>query len=92
MIKTLAEKLACLHMNLVKTWTDLMKDIVRYADEQQKKHKKVGTVKPVLSGHSKGRPKIGLQDQLSFNAGQKYCRMLQGEHSAIAFCNTFDLH
>ena len=22
-------------------------------------------------------------NQLSFNAGQKYCRMLQGEHSAI---------
>ena len=27
--------------------------------------------------------KIGLQVQLSLNAGQKYCRMLQGEHSAI---------
>ena len=27
------------------------------------------------------RPKIGFQDQLSLNAGQKYCRMLQGEHS-----------
>ena len=24
------------------------------------------------------RPKIGFQDQLSLNAGQKYCRMLQG--------------
>ena len=35
------------------------------------------TVKPVLSGHSKRRPKIGFQDQLSLNAGQKYCRMLQ---------------
>ena len=32
--------------------------------------------------HSK-RPKIGFQDQLSLNAGQKYCRMVQGEHSAI---------
>ena len=31
---------------------------------------------------SKG-PKIGFQDQLSLNAGQKYCRMHQGEHSAI---------
>ena len=31
---------------------------------------------------SKGR-KIGFQDQLWLNAGQKYCRMLQGEHSAI---------
>ena len=29
------------------------------------------------------RPKIGFQDQLSLHAGQKYCRMLQGEHSAI---------
>ena len=29
------------------------------------------------------RPQIGFQDQLSLNAGQKHCRMLQGEHSAI---------
>ena len=29
------------------------------------------------------RPEIGLQDQLSLNAGQKYCRMFQREHSAI---------
>ena len=29
------------------------------------------------------RPIIGFQDQSSLNAGQKYCRMLQGEHSAI---------
>ena len=29
------------------------------------------------------RQKIGFQDQISLNAGQKYCRML---------CNTFDLH
>ena len=41
------------------------------------------TVKPVLSSHSKRRPKIGFQTRLSLNAGQKYCRMLQGEHSAI---------
>ena len=27
--------------------------------------------------------KICLADQLLLNAGQKYCRMLQGEHSAI---------
>ena len=44
---------------------------------------KPGTVIPVLSGHSKRRPKIGFQDLLSLNAGQKYCRMLQGGHSAI---------
>ena len=29
------------------------------------------------------RPTIVLQDYLSLNAGQKYCRMLQGEHSVI---------
>ena len=28
------------------------------------------------------KSKIRFQDQLSLNAGQKYCRMLQGEHSA----------
>ena len=46
-------------------------------------------VKPVLSGHPKRRPKIGFQDQLWLNAGQKYCRILEGEHSAIlsAFIN-----
>ena len=37
------------------------------------------TVKPVLSGHSKRRPKLGFQYLLSLNAGQKYCRM----HSAV---------
>ena len=31
----------------------------------------------------KRKAKIGFQDQLSLNAGQKYCRMLQREHSAI---------
>ena len=35
------------------------------------------TLKPILSGHPKRRPKIGFQDQLSLTAGQKYCRMLQ---------------
>ena len=29
------------------------------------------------------RPKIVFQYQLSLIAGQKYCRMLHGEHSAI---------
>ena len=36
----------------------------------------------VKQPHS-NRPKIGFQDQLLLNAGQKYCRILQGEHSAI---------
>ena len=39
--------------------------------------------KPVLSNHSKRTPKIGFQFGLLFYACQKYCRMLQGEHSAI---------
>ena len=29
------------------------------------------------------RPNICFQDQVSLNAGQKYCRMLPSEHSAI---------
>ena len=29
------------------------------------------------------RLEIGFQEQLSLNAGHKYCRMLQGEHSVI---------
>ena len=33
------------------------------------------TVKPILSGHSK-KTKIGFQDRLSLNTGQKYCRIL----------------
>ena len=41
------------------------------------------TVNPVYKVHSQKIPKIGFQYQLLFNAGQKYCRMLQGEHSAI---------
>ena len=40
------------------------------------------TIKRVKRPFSK-RPKIGFQDQLLLDAGQKYCRMLQGEHSAI---------
>ena len=31
----------------------------------------------------KKNTKIGFQDRLSLNAGQKNCKMLQGEHSAI---------
>ena len=39
--------------------------------------------KPCVKRPLSKRPKIGIQDQLSLDAGQKYCRMLQGEHSAI---------
>ena len=47
------------------------------------KKKYVYTVKPAISGHSKRRPKIGFQERLSLNAGQKYCRMLQESISAV---------
>ena len=40
-------------------------------------------IKTCIKRTLSNRPKIGFQDQLSLNAGQKYCRMLQGEHSAI---------
>ena len=43
----------------------------------------VSTVKICLKQPLKKKTKIGFQDRLSLNAGQKYCRMLQGEHSAI---------
>ena len=39
--------------------------------------------KTCLKRPLKKKTKIGFQDRLSLNAGEKYCRMLQGEHSAI---------
>ena len=39
--------------------------------------------KTCLKRPLKKKTKNGFQDRLSVNAGQKYCRMLQGEHSAI---------
>ena len=39
--------------------------------------------KTCLKRPLKKKTKIGFQNGLSLNAGQKYCRMLQGEHSAI---------
>ena len=39
--------------------------------------------KTCLKWPLKKKTKIGFQDPLSLNAVQKYCRMLQWEHSAI---------
>ena len=39
--------------------------------------------KTCLKWPFKMKTKIGFQDRLSLNVGQKYCRMLQKEHSAI---------
>ncbi|KAK2178953.1 hypothetical protein NP493_522g02037 [Ridgeia piscesae] len=40
-LRCLAEKLSNLHMQLVYSWQELMKDVHRYTDEQHKKHKAV---------------------------------------------------
>ena len=55
----------------------MLESVVRRTDAAQ-----VQSYKLTLSLGS-GKLKIGFQDRLSLNAGQKYCRMLQGEHSAI---------
>ena len=39
--------------------------------------------KTCLKQPLKKKTEIDFQNRLSLNAGQKYCRMLQGEHSAI---------
>ena len=39
--------------------------------------------KTCLKRPLKKKTKFCFQDGLSLNAGQKYCRMLQGEHSAM---------
>ncbi|XP_064617201.1 F-BAR domain only protein 2-like isoform X2 [Liolophura sinensis] len=54
LLKMLTEKLSSLHMQLVHTWSDLIKDIIRYHEEQHKKHKSVkeseaGTIEAVHS-------------------------------------------
>ena len=36
-----------------------------------------------MATEKEDKKKIGFQDQLLINAGQKNCRTLQGEHSAI---------
>ena len=41
------------------------------------------TVKPAFRGYSKRTPKVIFNTNYGLNAGQKKCRMLQGEHSAI---------
>ena len=46
-------------------------------------HKKLMYSETCVKRPLSKRPEIGFQDQLSLNTGQKYCRMLQGEHSAI---------
>ena len=42
-IKSLAEKLSNLRLQLVHAWQDLIKDVLRYSEEQHKRHKAVRT-------------------------------------------------
>ena len=47
-------------------------------------HKMYSTVKPAKNGHFQKDQKLVFKTNYRFNnAGQKYCRMLQGEHSVI---------
>ncbi|RUS92107.1 hypothetical protein EGW08_000131 [Elysia chlorotica] len=41
LLKSLIEKLSTLQMQLVHTWSDLIKDMVRYNEEQHKRHKQM---------------------------------------------------
>ena len=86
------EKIIAEREEIIKSLTTQLEDKNKMMEEYQQSREPAGdtddaevscTVKPVLSSHSKGTPKMGFQYQLSLNAGQKYCRMLQEEHSAI---------
>ena len=52
--------------------------LIKLVDNQQNVYSKTCVKMPLSK-----RQKIGFQDQLLHNAGLKYCRMLQVEHSAI---------
>ena len=60
------------------------KQTIAYRENANKIGMSTGTVysKTCLRPPLKKRPKLGFQDRLSLNAGQKYCRMLPLEHSA----------
>ena len=62
---------------------EMIKDADKNGDGVIDYKGKNNTVKTCVKQPLSKRPKIGFQDQLSLNAGQKYCRMLQREHSAI---------
>ena len=49
----------------------------------KKKNEKIKYSKTCVKRPLSKRIQIGFQDQLLLNAGQEFCRMLQGEHSAI---------
>ena len=60
----------------------LLNCYIDYILEVSKEQACDNTVKPVYNGDSQKDRKL-FQNQLTLNTGQTYCRMLQGEQSAI---------
>ena len=52
-----------LKLSVARTYYNFINQLILYWYS----YRPESTVKPVLSGHSKRRPKIGFQDQLSLN-------------------------
>ena len=63
----------------------LAKDQMKHINnlDHQLPHFSLEYSKTCLKRPLKKKTKIGFQDRVSLHAGQKYCRMLQGELSAI---------
>ena len=60
------------HVHMNSTQWETLTDFVKWLGREGL-YSKTGLKRPL-----KKKTKIGFQDQLSLNAGQKYCRMLQG--------------
>ena len=77
-----------LHPDSVPDFFFFKKLILNKVSRRKQKHEKLPSMQRVKYSKTcvkrplSKRPQIGFQDQLSLNAGQEYCRMLQGEHSA----------
>lgn len=48
-LKTSAERLSALHIQMVQKVTDLVKEVSKYADELHKKHKQVSISYPLIN-------------------------------------------
>ena len=69
--------------NIVKSFEEKFFDMAAAGRADDVKLYLTGTVKNLFKAATQNRQNKGLKDQLSLNAGRKYCRMLQGEHSAM---------
>ena len=68
-----------LRLNILQTVATSFSKTYRQIERETVKDHITTYSKTCLKWPLSKRPKIGFQDQLSLNAGQKYCRMLQGE-------------